>query len=56
VFRTLNGKERESIPIRFQTTDGGLALTSGRKYKATEPPAIPVAQKGRDVAHQDRAG
>ena len=55
VFRTLNGKERESIPIRFQTTDGGLALTSGRKYRATEAPAVPVAQQGRDVARQGGA-
>jgi murein DD-endopeptidase MepM/ murein hydrolase activator NlpD len=55
VFRTLNGKERESIPIRFQTGDGGLALESGRKYKATELPPIPVAQRARELAHQGGA-
>ncbi len=55
VFRTLNGKERESIPIRFQTTDGGLALTSGQKYKAMGSPAIPVAQRDGEVAHQGAA-
>jgi len=56
VFRTLNGKERESVPIRFQTPDGGVALISGRKYKATEGESIPVAQPNRELVHQGGAG
>jgi len=35
VFRTRNGKERESIPVRFKTADtDSLTLVSGRSYRA----------------------
>jgi murein DD-endopeptidase MepM/ murein hydrolase activator NlpD len=35
VFRTKNGRERESIPVHFRTHDAqGVTLTSGRTYKA----------------------
>jgi murein DD-endopeptidase MepM/ murein hydrolase activator NlpD len=35
VFRTKNGRERESIPVRFRTFDAqGVTLTSGRTYRA----------------------
>jgi murein DD-endopeptidase MepM/ murein hydrolase activator NlpD len=35
VFRARNGRERESIPVRFRTHDAqGITLTSGRTYRA----------------------
>ena len=35
VFKTRNGRERDSIPIRFNAAEGdGLTLATGRKYKA----------------------
>ena len=41
VFKTRNGKERESIPIRFNAEEGsGLTLATGRKYKALTPSGL----------------
>ena len=41
VFRTKDGKERESIPVRFRTADNeALTLVSGRTYRAAK---LPVA-------------
>jgi murein DD-endopeptidase MepM/ murein hydrolase activator NlpD len=37
VFKTRNGRERDSIPIRFNAAEGdGLTLATGRKYKALQ--------------------
>jgi hypothetical protein len=37
VFRAKDGRERESIPVKFTTaTDQGITLVSGRTYKASE--------------------
>jgi murein DD-endopeptidase MepM/ murein hydrolase activator NlpD len=37
VFKTKNGRERESIPVKFRTTkDKAVTLMSGRSYRAVE--------------------
>ena len=37
VFRTKNGRERASIPVKFKTTnDNGITLVSGRAYRAAQ--------------------
>jgi murein DD-endopeptidase MepM/ murein hydrolase activator NlpD len=37
VFKTIDGRERESIPVRFKDSTGrSLTLVEGRKYKAAE--------------------
>jgi len=37
VFKTRNGQERESIPVKFKTAEeNAITLRSGRNYKATE--------------------
>jgi murein DD-endopeptidase MepM/ murein hydrolase activator NlpD len=42
VFKTRDGKNRESIPVQFRVADRGvLTLAEGRKYKASD---VPVAQ------------
>jgi murein DD-endopeptidase MepM/ murein hydrolase activator NlpD len=47
VFKTLNGRERLSIPVKFRTaTEEGVTLMEGATYKAA--PLQPDA--GRDVA------
>lgn len=57
VFRTLNGKERESIPIRFRIAgENGLALMSGKKYKAVEIRSLPLAQNNHDLTPQGGTG
>ncbi len=42
VFKTKNGKERESIPVRFRTADAGV-VTLQRGKKHTAVPVAPVA-------------
>jgi len=38
VFKTKNGRERESIPINFCTTENiSVALLSGHRYKSPAP-------------------
>ena len=40
VFKTINGRERESIPVRFKTAEvQATTLVEGRSYKAAEPQA-----------------
>jgi murein DD-endopeptidase MepM/ murein hydrolase activator NlpD len=40
VFKTMNGRERESIPIQFVAAEGeGLTLLTGRNYKALQTPS-----------------
>lgn len=37
VFKTKNGRERESVPVKFRTaTDQAVTLTEGQSYKAAE--------------------
>jgi murein DD-endopeptidase MepM/ murein hydrolase activator NlpD len=36
VFKTRDGRERESIPIRFRTEKGAATLVSGRVYAAPQ--------------------
>ena len=37
VFKTKNGRERESLPVRFQTADEkSVTLLAGRTYRAKE--------------------
>ncbi|HVV70151.1 MAG TPA: M23 family metallopeptidase [Verrucomicrobiae bacterium] len=43
VFKTLNGRDRESIPIRFQTAHGVERLVSGESYAA---PVTRLAARG----------
>jgi murein DD-endopeptidase MepM/ murein hydrolase activator NlpD len=51
VYKTKNGRDRESIPVKFRTTDRtAMTLTSGHKYEAlsvqtagTPPPPIAAA-------------
>lgn len=44
VFKTLNGRERESIPVKFKTAEGkALVLSSGKDYRAAELPPHPAA-------------
>lgn len=45
VFKTKSGKERESIPVRFQTADGPeLTLVTGESYKN-----VPIATQQAQV-------
>lgn len=44
VFKAKNGKERESIPIKFLTTNGSAILQSGEAYLSPKgPPATRMA-------------
>jgi murein DD-endopeptidase MepM/ murein hydrolase activator NlpD len=37
VFKTKNGRERASVPVKFETaTDKAITLVSGRAYRAAE--------------------
>ncbi len=43
VFKAKNGRERESIPVKFKTsTDAAITLVSGRSYRSTEPQKPPA--------------
>lgn len=53
VFMTKNGRERVSIPVKFETAaDEGITLVSGRSYRAAEMrnatvrTSVPVAHMG----------
>jgi murein DD-endopeptidase MepM/ murein hydrolase activator NlpD len=50
VFKTRDGRERDSIPIRFIAVEGvGLTLATGRKYKALNLPATMARAPGPEV-------
>ena len=34
VFKTKSGKERQTFPIKFKTTEGAVALARGQRYEA----------------------
>ena len=47
VFKARNGKERETVPIRYQTASGdAVVLETGKNYKALGTPAILASPKG----------
>jgi hypothetical protein len=38
VFKTRNGRERISLPVKFRTTEEqAVTLVEGRRYKAADP-------------------
>jgi murein DD-endopeptidase MepM/ murein hydrolase activator NlpD len=44
VFKTKNGRERISIPVKFRTAnESGITLVSGQGYRAAVLPAVPTA-------------
>lgn len=58
VFKTRNGRERESIPVRFRTADEqGVTLVEGHRYKSPEiepvsEPTLTAAAKQQAVTAQ----
>jgi murein DD-endopeptidase MepM/ murein hydrolase activator NlpD len=54
VFKTKNGRERQSIPVHFRTADEtAITLRTGRNYKAANvQTASVVSTKESDTAHQ----
>jgi murein DD-endopeptidase MepM/ murein hydrolase activator NlpD len=54
VFKTKDGRERESIPVKFRTTDGqAVTLVEGQRYKAAEVQTAsvpPLRAEGRSHA------
>jgi murein DD-endopeptidase MepM/ murein hydrolase activator NlpD len=53
VFKTKDGRERISIPVKFRTSDGqAVTLEEGRRYKSTvtQMAGNPAAQ-GQVKAH-----
>ena len=56
VYKMRNGKERESIPVKFKISDGTAAtLKAGRRYTAPRPAAI-AAQPDRQQPTADTGG
>jgi murein DD-endopeptidase MepM/ murein hydrolase activator NlpD len=52
VFKTTNGRERASIPIKFIAAEGeGLTLLTGRNYKALQAPST-MARSSNGAAEQ----
>lgn len=48
VFKTKNGRERESIPVKFTPANSGpITLVSGRSYRAAEIPVELAEAEGR---------
>jgi murein DD-endopeptidase MepM/ murein hydrolase activator NlpD len=55
VFKTKDGRERVSIPIKFKTSDeNSVVLVEGRRYRATELPEI-NRTAGLPIAAQPKA-
>jgi murein DD-endopeptidase MepM/ murein hydrolase activator NlpD len=53
VFKTKNGRERESIPVKFATAEEqAITLKTGRNYKATRLETATAQMSPLDVAHQ----
>jgi murein DD-endopeptidase MepM/ murein hydrolase activator NlpD len=45
VYRTKNGRERESLPVRFKTSDAtAITLVTGRAYRASDVEAAAIVQ------------
>ena len=60
VFKARDGKHRQTIPVRYQTTDGfGVRLVQGRSYKAAgavSAPAMLADVKSIGAPMVDQAG
>jgi len=53
VFKTKNGRERQSIPVQFKTADDvAITLRTGRNYKATGIETAIVRLQRPDTGHQ----
>ena len=53
VFKTKNGRERQSIPVHFRTADEkAITLRTGRNYKASGVQTASVPAGKTDIAHQ----
>jgi len=56
VFKTRNGRERESIPVKFKTAnETAITLRTGRNYKAGEVRTAVVVHTSADAGHQGGA-
>jgi murein DD-endopeptidase MepM/ murein hydrolase activator NlpD len=55
VFRTKDGKDRESIPVRFKTADSeALTIVSGRTYRAAKlPPTATTAKVASEPGNNE---
>jgi murein DD-endopeptidase MepM/ murein hydrolase activator NlpD len=53
VFKTKDGRERVSIPVKFRTSDGhAVTLEEGRRYRSVETQiASGVAMQGQAKPH-----
>lgn len=52
VYKAKNGRERESLPVRFKTADGStVTLRTGRNYKAGPSESGLARSAGRETAH-----
>lgn len=56
IFKTRDGRTRESIPVKFRSADASkLTLVSGRRYRAAEiRPETPQIISSREPRDQDR--
>jgi len=53
VFKTKNGRERQSIPVQFKTADDvAITLRTGRNYKAMGIETATVRLQKSDTGHQ----
>jgi len=53
VFKTKNGRERESIPVKFKTAgDKAITLRTGRNYKASAIESASVRPIAPESSHQ----
>ena len=56
VFKTKNGRERESIPVKFQTAQDGLAiLAEGHTYRAATSQTAGAHRANPETANQGGA-
>jgi murein DD-endopeptidase MepM/ murein hydrolase activator NlpD len=53
VFKTKNGRERQSIPVHFKTANAmAITLKTGRNYKASDRQTASIAAKENNTSHQ----
>jgi murein DD-endopeptidase MepM/ murein hydrolase activator NlpD len=53
VFKTKNGRERQSIPVHFKTADAmAITLKTGRNYKASNSQTASISAKVNDTSNQ----
>ena len=57
VFKTRNGRERESIPVKFKTAnETAVTLRTGRNYKAGDVTRVVASDNTAGRGHQGGAG